>query len=139
MSLHDKLFAIQTKGVHAEKDGHNPHYKSQYVTLDNLLSVVLPIAKEYGLLITNTIVERELVTSIMDLESGESVKSHFPISQDDPQKIGSAITYARRYNIGAIFNLITDYDDDGNFAAGIKVETTPKAELTDYIARMKET
>jgi hypothetical protein len=58
------------------------------------------------------------VTCVVDTESGEMLQSMFPMIQsNDPQKIGSCISYGKRYNIGQIFNIITDRDDDGNEAS----------------------
>jgi len=53
-------------------------------------------------------------------ESGEWISSTSSTpSKDatDPQKLGSAITYARRYALGAILSLNIDEDDDGQKAA----------------------
>ena len=117
MSLHSKLLAIQEAGVRVDKDGKNPHFKSAYVTLDNLLQVVLPLASKEKLVVTHYVSERHLITAVTDTESKEALQSSFPIYAEDPQKVGATITYAKRYNIGAIFNLITEVDDDGNTAS----------------------
>jgi len=117
MSLNSKLLAIQEAGVRADKDGKNPHFKSTYVTLDNLLQVVLPLANKEKLVVTHYVSERHLITAVTDTESKEALLSSFPIYAEDPQKVGATITYAKRYNIGAIFNLITEVDDDGNTAS----------------------
>jgi hypothetical protein len=116
MWINAKLLEIQKEQVRVDKDGKNPHYKSNYVTLDNLLSVILPIASDKWLVITHYIHDRKLITNVGDTESGEVIISSFPLTQDDPQKLWSAITYAKRYNIGAVFNVITELDDDGNYA-----------------------
>ena len=39
-------------------------------------------------------------------------------SKNDPQGVGSCITYQRRYAIGAILCLNIDDDDDANIASG---------------------
>ena len=65
--------------------------------------------------------------------------------KNDPQAIGSAITYQRRYSIGSILNLNIDNDDDGN-KASIKTEqeqqktaVTPKPSITPKLMeKMKE-
>ena len=36
-----------------------------------------------------------------------------------PQAVGSAITYAKRYTLSAIFGITSDKDDDGNEATGL--------------------
>lgn len=45
------------------------------------------------------------------------------IESNDPQKLGSCISYAKRYNLAQIFNIITDRDDDAN-AASTPAKTT---------------
>jgi hypothetical protein len=65
------------------------------------------------LVLTNYIKDNALVTEIRNQEKPEEViTSAFPITQTDPQKIGSCITYAKRYNLGSLFNIITEWDDD---------------------------
>lgn len=115
-SIKEKLFKMQGL-LKVDKDGKNPHFKSSYVTLDNLLSVLLPMCDGNRLLVTHYVSDRNLLTQVIDLDSKEDIVSSFPITQDDPQKIGSCITYAKRYNLGAIFNIITDVDDDANTAS----------------------
>ena len=105
------------------KDRTNPHFKSKYATLDAVLEAVNPGLESAGLAITQLIETDEqgrtfLVTNLMH-ESGESLKSAFPLSgTQDPQKLGSAITYARRYSLCAILSVTADEDDDGNGGAG---------------------
>lgn len=118
MGLNEKLLKIQERGVKVEKTGINPHFKSTYVTLDALLEVVMPLATENGLVITNVVDEQcRLVTTVTDSESGEAISSFFPIYTQEPQKIGATISYAKRYSIGSIFNMTTEADDDGNTAS----------------------
>ena len=56
-------------------------------------------------------------------ESGEWIE-YDPIKmkpvKNDPQSIGSAITYAKRYALSAIFGITSDQDDDGNEATQAK-------------------
>jgi hypothetical protein len=40
-----------------------------------------------------------------------------PVAKEDPQGMGSAITYARRYALGCMTGLVTEEDDDGNNAS----------------------
>jgi len=39
-----------------------------------------------------------------------------PLSKHDPQAMGSAITYGRRYSLSAMLGIVTEEDDDGNMA-----------------------
>ena len=46
--------------------------------------------------------------------------------KNDPQSIGSAITYAKRYALSAIFGITSDQDDDGNEATQTKKQQSKK-------------
>lgn len=63
-------------------------------------------------------------------ESGEWIE-YDPIKmkpvKNDPQSIGSAITYAKRYALSAIFGITSDQDDDGNEATQAKKQPAKKA------------
>jgi hypothetical protein len=121
-NLYTKLFKIQGLGV--KKDAQNPFFKSSYMTLDKIVETLTPLLQENKLLITHRTESKEIVTSVVDTESGEKEESRFPlIETNDPQKYGSCITYAKRYNLGQLFNIITDEDDDGNHAS---TEDVPK-------------
>ena len=41
-------------------------------------------------------------------------------AKNDPQGIGSTLTYARRYSLSAFLNLNTGDDDDGNNASDVQ-------------------
>jgi hypothetical protein len=56
-------------------------------------------------------------THLLDAE-GDAVLASVPYSPgSDPQKMGSGITYARRYSLCAAFCLVAEEDDDGNAAS----------------------
>lgn len=115
-----KLLEVQKKQLSFKKDWTNPHFKSKYLTLDNLLEWLLPICSELWILITHTMKDWILTTKVTDWK--EETKSEFPIwDESNPQKIWSLITYWKRYNIGMIFNVVTDEDDDWNKASA-KIE-----------------
>lgn len=124
--IHKKLFEIQSKDLVFKKEAENPFFKSKYLTLEALLTELKPILKEYNLLITHSTHSNCVVTSVIDVESGEFVSSAFPLQDGiDPQKVGSAITYGKRYNLSQIFNIIADEDDDGNKASVVKPKVSP--------------
>lgn len=60
------------------------------------------------------------VTTLLLHTSGQWLKSTVAIKpvKADPQGMGSAITYARRYGYSAILGMATEEDDDGNKASG---------------------
>ncbi len=92
MKLYTKLFAIQGK-VSVTKDGINPHFKSKYMTLDNIVETMNQYLIENKLLVTHFIDNGTLTTRVVDIETAEILDSHFPMNATDPQKIGSEISY----------------------------------------------
>ena len=139
-----KLFEIQKMNLAIKKDGKNPHFKNEYITLDKLVSILQPICNEIWLLIVHSTKDNAVSTEIIDIENQNpqwefnsriySFCSSFPLWDiSNPQKVGSAITYAKRYNLCQIFNIITDRDDDGN-KASVKQEKTQLPSFTkeDY-------
>ena len=114
---------IQQLNLSVEKNAKNPFFKSSYISLDNLVSTLTPYLNDKWLLIYHYTDNWMINTVVADVESTETVMSSFPmIDSNDPQKLWSAISYAKRYNIGQLFNVITDRDDDGNIASDKKVE-----------------
>jgi len=61
-----------------------------------------------------------VVTTILMHESGEWLRSEtqMPIDKEGPHAVGAAISFAKRYALGAICGLATDDDNDGNEAQG---------------------
>lgn len=121
IEIYKKLFAIQQLAVTVKESGKNPHFKSSYAPLEDIITNFQPYWKEHKLLVTHYVENNYLVTQVLDVDSGQSVKSDFPISDSiltNPQKVGGAMTYGKRYNLCAIFNIVTTEDDDGNIATG---------------------
>jgi hypothetical protein len=108
--------------IYRNKD--NPFFSSRYATLGHILDKVEPVLREHGLMIVQYVSGQMLVTELTivdgDAELGvSSLVSLYPLPQvDNPQKMGSAITYARRYAIGTLLGLAIEKDDDGEAAAG---------------------
>jgi len=101
------------------KDAKNPFFKSDYATLSNILEAIKEPLDSNGL----TFVqfpdgENGLTTRLMH-ESGEWLEATYKMvpAKNDPQGLGSAITYQRRYSLGAVLGLNIDNDDDGNAAS----------------------
>lgn len=96
---------------------------SKYATLDNIIESIRPKLAEHGLMIIQEPgTEEETVTLKTTIlhESGEWIESdtlQMKPQKTDPQGIGSTITYARRYQLGALLNLATEEDDDGNYGS----------------------
>ena len=106
-------------GVH--KDAANPHFKSRYASLENVIDTARPALQEAKIaftqapgLVVDGCVE---VTTMLVHESGEWMRStlHVPLGKRDPQGVGSAITYGCRYSLMAMLGL-PPTDDDGEAA-----------------------
>ena len=110
-----KLYEIQGLNLRFEKSAENPFFKSKYLPLEAIQEKLNPVLQEKGLVVYHHTKDGSVVTVVADVESGEMLESAFPLPVGlDPQKVGSAITYGKRYNLGQLFNIITDEDDDGN-------------------------
>lgn len=113
-----RLLAAKKDMPPVYKDAQNPHLKNHYASLGAVLEAVEGVLAKHGLVIVQTINGATLVTAIYDTETGESLASAYPLKpvKDDPQGMGSAITYARRYSLMAMLSLTAE-DDDGNAAS----------------------
>jgi len=106
-----------------DAEGQIGHRKYKYVTLLELLKSVRTRLNEHGFSITETMQsESGWIILTVTIRHGDfpddSIKSSLPIRYvDDPQALGSAITYARRYLIRAIVSVADDRDDDGKVAS----------------------
>ncbi|WP_279027199.1 ERF family protein [Gibbsiella quercinecans] len=116
------LFKARSKFVKVKKDRRNTHFNNQYATLDSVLDAITPALTDEGLFIEQFMIPTSdegalhLVTEIWH-ESGEyrSYYLRIPIVKKDPQGVGSAFTYARRYALCGIFGL-SQADDDAQIA-----------------------
>jgi hypothetical protein len=127
------LVKFQSSVSKVAKESNNPFFKSKYASLANILDTIQKPLSESGLAISQFPDGNALTTIIIHADSGEWMKSSYvmPVAkQNDPQAMGSAITYARRYALGSILNLNIDDDDDGEKAMGRQIpkkdELTPK-------------
>lgn len=104
----------------ATKDKENPFFKSRYADLSSIWdSIRKPLAENELSVIQTTTIRHQTLLLITTLahSSGEWIRAEYPINpiKNDPQGIGSAITYARRYALAAITGASTE-DDDGESA-----------------------
>jgi hypothetical protein len=70
-------------------------------------------------------------------ESGQWISGRYPlkpVKADDPQAMGSAMTYARRYTLAAILGIVTE-DDDAEEAMGRQSETKQKTEAKPIVKK----
>ena len=124
------LLKAQTQISFAVKDKTNPHFKSKYATLESVIDAIKEPLNKNGIVIYHkTTIDGSLVTTLIHSESGEFIESVSPLimNRQDMQQLGSAQSYAKRYNLTALTNLPTE-DDDGN-AASHNSQTQVKSEF----------
>jgi hypothetical protein len=123
-----KIAFIQSAIDGLSKEGLNPHFKNGYVTLNQVIDALRPLENEQKVSITTPLTNVEgrpaisLVIKSLDNDEVEIDTMTLP-DLTDPQKMGSAITYYRRYMLMSYFNLKSE-DDDGNSA-----RPAPKTEI----------
>lgn len=114
-------------GVH--KNAKNPHFRSSYATLENVIDTARPALQEAGIAFVQApgmVIDGSVeVTTMLVHESGEWMRStlHVPLGKRDPQGVGSAITYGCRYSLMAMLGL-PPTDDDGEAAMERPANTT---------------
>lgn len=124
-------FAIKVESI--RKDANNPFFKSQYASLSNIIESTRDALSECGLSVSQfPIGEHSLITILMH-ESGEWIQSEYTMrpTKNDPQGIGSVITYMRRYALASILNLSIMEDDDANEASKPAQKVDKKEEKED--------
>ena len=103
-----------------QKDSVNPFFKSKYAALPDILSAIQQPLIDCDLTLNQfPSGQFGLTTIIIHSVSGEYLMDSYIMKpvKDDPQQLGSSITYQRRYAIGAALSLNIDEDDDGNAAS----------------------
>lgn len=117
------LRAVQTEAPAMPKDKVNPQFKSKYTSLDMIVEKIEPLLDKHGLIWTTlpggTHDSPTLSYRLAHVKTGEALEGTMPLLLDKPtaQALGSALTYARRYSMCAVLNLVTDEDDDGRAAS----------------------
>lgn len=133
-TLIQKLFELKKKSIVLLKDEQAFNYK--YADLAQIQAKIAPYLEELKLLIIHATQNGSVVTTIYDVDSDACISSSIEIwsiettrewdskdkqqniihnkevQQQDPQAVGSIITYYRRYNLLQLLDLKTQ-DNDG--------------------------
>tara|TARA_B000000475_G_scaffold34714_1_gene26112 strand:+ start:19 stop:606 length:588 start_codon:yes stop_codon:yes gene_type:complete len=116
MNIYEKLFHLQQEIGSISKDAKNPFYKSKYFDINSLIGQLKPLLAKHNLLLMQPINDNKVYSVIHDLD-GSSVTSSMELPVGlDAQKMGSAVTYFRRYTLQSLLGLQA-VDDDGNLAS----------------------
>lgn len=110
-----RLSKVKGKLIGVIKNKNNPFTKSRYADINAFLDGIEPLLEESGFMLLQPIIDGKITTEILDLETGIIVaKSELVLPEiNDPQKVGSAITYYRRYTLQSLL-AVKALDDDGN-------------------------
>lgn len=114
------------------KDKENPFHKSKYADINSYLNVIEPVLQKYGLVLIQPLSNGGecfyLKTIIVLAETGESIESILPLPNGlEPQKLGSAITYYRRYTLASLLAMQAE-DDDAHAASVKEIKPIKKVE-----------
>lgn len=155
--IYAKLFELKKKDIAIKRDTKAFNYK--YATLDQIQEQLGQYLEELNLVVIHRTEDEKVVTEIIDIEDGSSVKSTLSIgtittlkefvdksgasiretTSQDPQAVGSIITYYRRYNLLQLLDLKTE-DDDGAKAsprAQVNIAKGSPKPIEDFIAELK--
>lgn len=136
--LAEALSKAQGEMIGAKKDSANPYFKSKYADLASIWDACrAPLSKNNLSIIQ--IPQENGIETILAHSSGEWIKGFLEIKpvKEDPQAIGSAITYARRYALAAMVGIAPE-DDDGNAATGKQESEKEKPAATPKKAPSKK-
>ncbi len=137
-NLATALHKAQGQIKHAVKDAANPFFKSRYADLVSVWDAMRDAFQANGLSVSqmpDMDGENPVLVSILMHTSGEFLESRIKLNpaKNDPQGIGSCISYYRRYALQAIAGVCAD-DDDGEAAHG---RTTRQDTRTGEVKRAK--
>jgi len=146
-ALFAALALAQSEVENATKGSVNPHFKSRYADLAEVLNTVRPVFAKHGIaIIQSTGFSDGLVsvtTALVHKEGGyvTSVASCTP-AKVDAQGVGAATTYLRRYSLAAATGVAQE-DDDGQSAAHnrpapVAAPPKPSNALLDLLAATED-
>lgn len=139
-SLAKAMLKVHSKLNPVTKDKVNTFKGSNYASFaavmegcrESLLSAGIWLI-QYPVEVQSEMPMLALVTKLVHAESGEWQSSllTIPVSKDDPQAFGSALTYARRYGLCALVGIVTE-DDDG-YVATAGTQTPQKQKVSTVV------
>jgi len=141
--LHAAVLALQGEIGTLQKNALNPHFRSKYLSLDALVEHVQPLLTKHGLIWITLPIGNDgprLEYHLIHAETGADIAGSMPLllEKQNAQGLGSAITYARRYALCAVLNIVADVDDDGEKASKQKKPAEKPATLADQLRGKKK-
>lgn len=153
--IYKRLFELKKKDIAIKRDTKAFNYK--YATLDQIQEQLGQYLEELNLVVIHRTEDEKVVTEIICIEDGSSVKSTLSIgtittlkefvdksgasiretTSQDPQAVGSIITYYRRYNLLQLLDLKTEDDDGAKASPRAQVNSAKQKPIEDFIAELK--
>jgi len=138
----EKTLGIAKAFVEAQKEfgqvlkkADNPFFKSKYADLASVHDAVIDALHNHDIALLQKTHECDngvKIETIFMHSSGEQISGGllYVPSQQDAQKYGSALTYARRYSLLSACGLPAE-DDDGNAASKSIAAKLPPSKVTE--------
>lgn len=120
VNLAKAMSLLIAEKVDIEKNATNPHYRSKYADIYEVMSNLRPVLSKHGLtIIQSPSYDSGVVylTTMLIHSSGEWIKDTCasPIPKNDIQGVASCVTYLRRMStLSWLFLAGAEADDDGN-------------------------
>jgi len=114
--LASALAKAQARLHGAKKDAKNPFFKSNYATLESVYEAIREPLAEQGLSViqpTEFIDNQTFVRTVLLHSSGQWIDGLYPVitQKNDPQGLGSGMSYSRRYSLMAMVGIPASDDD----------------------------
>lgn len=151
----DKILKIQSEIGALSKNETNSFFKSKYFDINSLIAQLMPLLEKYELTVIQplsnidgkpaieTIVYDKDASRFTGTMKGEDVyekdpriiiRNVIPLPENsNPQQMGSAITYYRRYALQSLF-LLQAEDDDANHASAKKTPVSSRIVVTEAVS-----
>jgi len=137
-TLAQRLFLFQGEVEAITKDATNPYFKSKYFDINSLLSEIKPILQKHGIVVLQpltTVGERVALRTILFSSDSldDAIESTIYLPDNiDPQKMGSTITYFRRYALQSLL-LLQAEDDDGEQTTNHQNKTMSAEDASQFM------
>ena len=131
--LAEALSKTQGELKEAVRDSNNPFFKSKYADLTSVWEACRSQLSKNGLAVVQTMAdngsERVVIVTTLIHSSGEWIRGRLSVKpvKNDPQGIGSAITYARRYSLAAIVGVARMMMQKRQWAGKRKLQRNPQS------------
>lgn len=136
--LAEALAKAQSTMEEAKEDSKNPFFKSNYADLTSVWRACRKSLTSNGLSVVQTTdMKDDKITVVTTLihSSGEWMRGCLPLvlTKNDPQTMGSALTYARRYALAAIVGVCKEGEDDDAEQATVRKENINDDQIKQLI------